>query len=356
MSPIRLRPDLANLPPYKPGKAPAASDRPQYKLSANENPFPPLPAVIDAVVAHVGGINSYPNLAAPEAVAAIAARQGVDAASVVLGAGSVELVSQIIRATSGPGDEVIFAWRSFEAYPLLISAAGATPVPVPLTAEAAHDLPAMAAAITEHTRVIFLCNPNNPTGTTVTAADVESFLAAVPEHIAVIIDEAYVHFNTATDGPDGVDLFRRYPNIIVTHTFSKAYGLAGLRIGYAIAPAPVAVALRTMALPFGVSTLAQFAAIASLEAEAELQERVEQLIAARTAFADALAQRGWTLPTSQANFLWFPFGADTLAAAEVLERHGVISRAFAGEGLRLTIGSPEAMVAALVALDEIGAR
>lgn len=343
MSTLRLR-DLSGIPDYRPGKAaPPSPDGPvPFKLSSNENPYPPLPSVTEALHGTSALVNRYPETAARELTRELCARHDVGPDRLVLGSGSVEVVSQLIRATAGEGDEVIFAWRSFEAYPMLTLAAGATPVPVPLTADHRHDLDAMLAAVTDRTRLILVCNPNNPTGTTVTRRDLDRFLAAVPEDVTVVIDEAYVEFNRDPDSPRGIDHFRRHPNVAVAHTFSKAYGLAGLRVGYALAPAQLAAAMRKVALPFGVTALAQAAAVASLRAEDELAERVDHLVGERMRVTRALAEEGWTLPRSEANFLWFPLGEHTMAAAAVFEAHGLLVRPFDREGFRVTIAEPEA--------------
>jgi histidinol-phosphate aminotransferase len=342
MSELRLRNDLAAVPEYKQGKAaPAAAPGEVVKLSSNENPYPPLASVTEAVAARLDSVNRYPETAARELTSVLVSRFDVESQNLVFGAGSVEIISQLIRATSGAGDEVLYAWRSFEAYPMLVRAAGATPVEVPLTADHRHDLEAMLAAITPATRLILVCNPNNPTGTTVGAEDLASFIERVPEHIVVVVDEAYVHFNRRGDSPVGVELFRRFPHVAVAHTFSKAYGLAGLRVGYAIAPTGLAAAMRKVAVPFGVTALAQTAAVASLAAELELQERVDALVAERERVVSALTLAGWRLPETQANFLWLPLGADTAAAVEVFEEFGLLVRGFAGEGLRVTIAEVE---------------
>lgn len=345
MSELRLRTDLAAVPEYKQGKAApaagAAGSGSVIKLSSNENPYPPLPSVVEAVTDRLDRFNRYPETAAPALTAALTERFGIEPANLVFGAGSVESISQLIRATSGAGDEVLFAWRSFEAYPMLVRAAGATPVEVPLTADLRHDLDGMLAAITPKTRLILVCNPNNPTGTTIGADELTAFISRVPSHIVVVVDEAYLHFNRRTDSPVGVEMFRRFPNVAVAHTFSKAYGLAGLRVGYAIAPAHLAAAMRKVAVPFGVTGLAQAAAVASLEAEAELQERVDALIAERERVVGALELAGWRLPETQANFIWLPLGDDTLAAVDVFEEFGALVRGFAGEGLRATVAETE---------------
>ncbi|WP_341945924.1 histidinol-phosphate transaminase [Microbacterium sp. LWH11-1.2] len=344
MSELRLREDLRAIPDYRPGRATtqSASDGPIYKVSSNENPYPPLPSVAAAIADRVSHINRYPETAATALTALLCARFDVEPANVVLGSGSVEVVSQLMRATAGEGDEVLFAWRSFEAYPMLVRAAGAIPVAVPLTADHRHDLDAMLAAITDRTRLVIVCNPNNPTGTTIGAEELTAFLDAVPRDIAVVIDEAYVHFNERADSPSGIEYFRRYDNVAVAHTFSKAYGLAGLRVGYALAPERLANALRKVAIPFGVTDLAQTAAVASLNAESELSARVADLVTERERVVHAFRDAGIDLPETQANFIWVPFGDATVAAAELLEQHGLLVRPFAGEGFRVTIAEREA--------------
>ncbi|PQZ89031.1 histidinol-phosphate transaminase [Arthrobacter sp. MYb227] len=338
---IAQRNSLQAIPAYKQGATPGEHEK-AFKLSSNENPFAPLPAVTTALVAELGRINEYPNAAAPELVAMLAERFKVAPENIALGAGSVEVAGQLIHATTNPGAEVMFAWRSFEAYPILTHVAGATPVMVPLDAQGGHDLPAMAAAITERTSLIFICNPNNPTGTVVDSAAVDAFMAKVPAHVLVVIDEAYVHFNIHGDSAIGLDFFHRYPNVAVLHTFSKAYGLAGLRIGYAIAPAAVAENLRKTAIPFGVSALAQRAAVLSLNHEAELQVRIDKLITERAGLVKALRDAGIQLWDSHANFIWLATKERTEAIDAALRAAGVWGRAFPGEGIRISIGSPEA--------------
>ncbi|MDH6112030.1 histidinol-phosphate aminotransferase [Kitasatospora sp. MAP12-15] len=331
----RLRPSLDGIPTYKPGK-PAGAEA--FKLSSNENPYEPLPGVLEAALAAAGSFNRYPDMAVGELTAELAQRFGVPAEHLATGPGSVGVAQSLVLSTAGPGDEVIFAWRSFEAYPIITQVAGATPVAVPLTAGEEHDLDAMLAAITPRTRLIFVCNPNNPTGTAIRRPELERFLDAVPGDILVVVDEAYREFLRDELVPDGVELYRERPNVCVLRTFSKAYGLAGLRIGFAIAHEPVATALRKTALPFGVSQLAQDAAVASLRAEEALMVRVEALVGERTRVAGALAEQGWTLAESQANFVWLRLGERTLDFAAACAAAGVIVRPFPGEGVRVTIG------------------
>jgi histidinol-phosphate aminotransferase len=335
----RLRQAIEGIPGYKPGKVPAGGAA--FKLSSNENPYPPLPAVLEVLASAASQVNRYPDLAATALVSALSERFGVPGEDIATGTGSVGVAQQLLQATTGPGDEVLFAWRSFEAYPILVQIVGGTSVRVPLTADARHDLPAMAAAVTERTRLIFLCSPNNPTGPAIRRAELDAFLDAVPTDVLVVLDEAYREFVTDPEVPDGLELYRARPNVAVLRTFSKAYGLAGLRVGYAVAPAQVAAALRACAVPFGVSGVAQVAAVASLRAEGELRDRVDALVAERERVVTALRGQGWDLPDTQANFVWFPLGDRTAAFAGACEAAGVMVRPFAGDGARVTIGTPD---------------
>ncbi|MEU6094213.1 histidinol-phosphate transaminase [Streptomyces sp. NPDC047079] len=338
----RLRAELEGIPTYRPGK-PAASGGPvAYKLSSNENPYPPLPGVMERVTAAVASFNRYPDMACTGLLCELSERFGVPQSHLATGTGSVGVAQQLLQATSGPGDEVIYAWRSFEAYPIITQISGATAVQVPLTSDEVHDLDAMADAITDRTRLIFVCNPNNPTGTVVRRAELERFLDRVPSDVLVVLDEAYREFIRDVQVPDGVELYRKRPNVCVLRTFSKAYGLAGLRVGFAIAHEPVAAALRKTAVPFGVSQLAQEAAVASLRAEDELLGRVGSLVCERTRVVDTLRAQGWTVPETQANFLWLRLGERTLDFAAACEQAGVVVRPFPGEGVRVTIGESEA--------------
>ncbi|MGW3725408.1 histidinol-phosphate transaminase [Streptomyces sp. F001] len=338
----KLRAELEGIPTYKPGKPAAAGGPVAYKLSSNENPYPPLPGVMEAVTAAASSFNRYPDLACTDLMNELSDRFGVPVSHLATGTGSVGVAQQLIQATSGPGDEVIYAWRSFEAYPIITQISGATSVQVPLTPGAVHDLDAMADAITDRTRLVIVCNPNNPTGTVVRRAELERFLDRVPSDVVVVLDEAYREFIRDPEVPDGVELYRNRPNVCVLRTFSKAYGLAGLRVGFAIAHEPVAAALRKTAVPFGVSRIAQEAAIASLRAEDELFGRVGSLVGERNRVVDGLRGQGWTLPESQANFVWLPLGERAVAFTEACEAAGVVVRPFPGEGVRVTVGETEA--------------
>ena len=287
-------------------------------------------------------MNRYPDMGNVALYDALAARFRVPVADLAAATGSVGLIYQLISAFCEPGDEVVHAWRSFEAYPIAVTAAAATGVPVPLLADGRHDLPAMAAAVTERTRVVLVCTPNNPTGPSVTQTELDEFLAVVPPHVVVVVDEAYVEFVRMNDAIDAIATYRAHPNVVVTRTFSKAYGLAGFRVGYAIAPAPLAAALRAVSLPFGVSSVAQAAAIASLAAESELLDRVAALVEERDRVVAGVRDAGWELPDAQGNFVWFETGADTVRFAAEADELGIVVRPFAGEGARVSIGEPEA--------------
>ncbi|GAA4404075.1 histidinol-phosphate transaminase [Fodinibacter luteus] len=342
-APVRLRDALDALPAYTPGRpASAPPGVTAYKISSNENPYPPLPAVLDTVRDAASQMNRYPDMSVGALTQVLAARLGVPAARLAFGPGSVGVLGQLIAATCDMGDEVVFAWRSFEAYPILVTLAGAVPVQVPLTADARHDLVAMADAITPRTRVVLVCTPNNPTGTTVGDAELEVFLERVPSDVLVVIDEAYLEFVTAPDSPDALAVHRSRPNVAVLRTFSKAYGLAGLRVGYAVAHEPVAEALRKAAIPFGVNSLAQAAAVASLEAVDELEVRVKELVAERERVVAALRDQGWSPPDAQANFVWFSLGSRTVEFAAACQDAGLTVRPYGSDGARATIAEREA--------------
>ncbi|MFE3941551.1 histidinol-phosphate transaminase [Streptomyces sp. NPDC059118] len=338
----KLRAELDGVPAYVPGKPAAAGGPVAFKLSSNENPYPPLPGVMESALAAAANFNRYPDMACTGLMNELADRFGVPLSHLATGTGSVGVAQQLLQATSGPGDEVIYAWRSFEAYPIITQVSGATSVKVPLNEGEVHDLDAMADAITDRTRMIFVCNPNNPTGTVVRRAELERFLDRVPGDVLVVLDEAYREFIRDVEVPDGIEIYRDRPNVAVLRTFSKAYGLAGLRVGFAVAHEPVAAALRKTAVPFGVSQLAQDAAVASLRAEDELLGRVGSLVSERQRVQRALAGQGWTVPDSQANFVWIRLGDRTAGFAAACERAGVVVRPFAGEGVRVSIGEDEA--------------
>ena len=335
----RFRPVLDTVPAYKPGQAPAAPAGEAHKLSSNESPYGPLPSVVEVIAEAAGAVNRYPDNGAAALTEAIAERFAVPVGHVAVGCGSVGVLQQLMEAVGEPGAEVLYAWRSFEAYPPLADLAALTSVRVPLRGET-HDLAAMAAAITSRTRLIFICNPNNPTGTVVGHAELAWFLDQVPPDCLVVLDEAYHEYVRDPGVPDGLDLYPARPNLAVLRTFSKAYGLAALRVGYLIGHEPVAAAVRKTQLPFAVNALAQTAAIASLAAGAELMERVELVLAERGRVARELRDQGWTVPPTEANFVWLALGPDTGAFAAASEEAGVIVRPYPPDGVRVSIGAP----------------
>jgi histidinol-phosphate aminotransferase len=337
----RFRPVLDQFNPYKPGKRVANAAGRSFKLASNECPFGPLPSVAEAIAAAAAEINWYPDNRAEALTEAIARRHDVPVSHIALGCGSVGVVQQLLAAAAEPGTEVLYAWRSFEAYPILVPLTGAADVRVPLQDER-HDLPAMADAVTPRTRVIFVCNPNNPTGTIVHAAELDEFLDRVPADCLVVLDEAYADYVRDPAVPNGIDLYRDHPNVAVLRTFSTAHGLAGLRVGYLVGQDPVAAAARTTMLPFTVNALAQTAAIASLAAEAELHERVDLAVKERARVRDELLAQGWTVPPTEANFVWLRLGPDTQDFAAACGKAGISIRPFGDEGARISVGTPEA--------------
>ncbi|UEL28197.1 histidinol-phosphate transaminase [Pseudarthrobacter sp. L1SW] len=334
-----VRAAIASLPAYIAGRS--AETALTAALASNESHFAPLPSVVDVISAEAGRIHRYPSMGAVDAREAIARHLSVSPDEVAAGPGSSGVLQQIISAVCGHGDEVVFAWRSFEAYPILVTVAGAVPVPVPLRDDEHHDLPAMAAAVTGRTRLVILCSPNNPTGVSITAEALEEFLAAVPPQVLVVLDEAYVEFQRGP-GVDSLELYGRYPNLCILRTFSKAYGLAGLRIGYAIARPALAEGLRRTAIPFGVNRMAQAAAVASLAAQGEIRERTDTVAGERTRVVSALRQSGWNVPDSQANFYWLRASdglREQILAA--LSDADILARGYAGDGVRVTLADRE---------------
>ncbi|MEV6321905.1 histidinol-phosphate transaminase [Nocardia sp. NPDC051787] len=333
----QIRPDLDSIPAYTPGRSHPGA----VKLASNETTFGPLPAAAKAIAEAAESANRYPDNQVAELRAALADFLGVGFDNVAVGCGSVALCQELVQITcASASDEVLFAWRSFEAYPIVTKVGNATAVQVPLTAGQVHDLDALAAAVTERTKLIFVCNPNNPTGTAVGKAELVRFLDAVPPHVLVVLDEAYYEYLRLADHPDGVELGRTRPNVVVLRTFSKAYGLAGLRVGYAVGDPAVITALLKVHIPFSVNRLAQAAAIASLEARHELLDRTDVLVAERGRVRDALVAAGYRVPSSQANFVWLPLGERSAEFGEASAAAGVLVRPYGTDGVRVTVGDP----------------
>jgi len=331
------RADLDALPAYVPGRsAPGA-----IKLASNEVPYGPLPGVLEAIAEAAAGVHRYPDMGVLALREALAAKYGVDVDRVVTGCGSVALAEHLIRAACLPGDEVVYSWRSFEAYPIIAAVAGATSVQVPNTLRHAHDLPAMAERITDRTRVVLVCNPNNPTGTALRTAELDRFIDAVPEQTLVVLDEAYREFVTDPDVPDGLVRYGDRPNVVVLRTLSKAWGLAALRIGFLVANPAVAGAIRKVVTPFSVSAAAQAAALAALRADDEMRRRADAVIAERSRVLATVRALLPEVPETESNFVWLPLRERAVDFAAACEQAGVIVRPFAGDGVRVTIGTPE---------------
>ncbi|MEU6641275.1 histidinol-phosphate transaminase [Saccharomonospora sp. NPDC046836] len=336
-SAIPTRADLAALPAYVPGRTiPGA-----IKLASNEVPGGPLPSVAAAIAQATSQVNRYPDMGSQALAERLAGELDVPTERIAIGCGSVSLCQQVVQAMCAPGEEVLFAWRSFEAYPIVTQVANAAAVTVPLDAGHRHDLGAMLDAITPATRVVFVCNPNNPTGTVVHREALTEFLDRVPPHVLVVLDEAYREFVTDREVPDGLEFARTRQNVAVLRTFSKAYGLAGLRVGYAVGPEEVVTALRKVYVAFSVNALAQTAALASLDAKDELLARCADIVLERTRVRETLLAAGYEVPETEANFVWLPLGERTVEFAQHQLEHKVVVRPFAGDGVRVTISTPE---------------
>ncbi|WP_405735706.1 histidinol-phosphate transaminase [Streptomyces sp. NBC_01537] len=330
---VRIRSSLAALPAYVPGrKVPGTT-----VLASNESPYGLLPGVAARLAASAGGVSRYPDMSATGLVNALAEHHGVDPARIAVGAGSSEVCGQLLHAVVDPGDEVVFGWRSFEAYPILTTVAGGTAVRVPLQGRTL-DLDAMAAAVTDRTRLVFVCNPNNPTSTAVGAEDLRRFADRVPDDVLIVVDEAYREYADPALVPDGLRLLGDRPNVVVTRTFSKAYGLAGLRVGYCVAAPAVAAQVRKTQVPFSVTALAQEAAVAALGEGREVARRAALTVAERGRMRTGLRALGYEVPASQANFVWLPLAGASADFAGHCLRGGVVVRPFPGEGVRVTVG------------------
>lgn len=365
----KTRADLEQVPAYVPGKAVPGA----LKIASNEMTQPPLPSVVEVISQTIAdpttSPNRYPDMGAVDLRIKLGEHLGLPMEQVAVGCGSSALCLQLVQATCADGDEVVFPWRSFEAYPLLARVAGATPVPVPLDAQGRNDLSAMAAAITDRTRLVFVCNPNNPTGTTITREAFAEFMAQVPGDVVVALDEAYIELvDEATHAatPLAHELLDTYPNLVGLRTFSKVYGLAGLRVGYMFGPEKLVEAVNKVAIPFSVNTLAQIAALTSLDAQEELTARIAEVRAQRVAVTEAInaaTGRETVLPNSQANFIWIDEGrianlsllddvsvATTTDLGDFLAQRNILIRCFAGEGARITITTEEETSQLLAAL------
>jgi histidinol-phosphate aminotransferase len=343
----RVKPRVATLQPYQPGKPIEELERElgihnSLKLASNENPLGPSPQALEAVRGALHGVNRYPDGASFQLRRALSRRLDVPEEQLVFGCGSSELLELLAKSFVGEGDEVVYAWPSFAMYPIVMRGAGANPVEVPLDGQCVHDLDAMARAVSERTQVVIVCNPNNPTGTSVGAEAFDRFVAGLPEDVVLVIDEAYGEYARRADFPDALAWVARRPATVVLRTFSKIYGLAGLRVGYAVAGAELAGYLERARLPFNVNSLSEVAACAALEDE-------EHVSSARRRNAEGLAylerelgELGLETWPSDANFILVRTGEDVY---EPLLREGVIVRPMGGYGMpdcvRVTVGLPE---------------
>lgn len=342
-----VKPHIRELEPYRPGKPVEELERElglsgSIKLASNESPLGPSPKAVAALQKAIANIHRYPDGASYALRRKLSDRLGVDGAQLVFGAGADEILELLAKVLLGPGDECVYAWPSFAMYPIVVKGMGATPVPVPLDADMVHDLPAMAAAVNERTRLVFVCNPNNPTGTSVGAEALDAFIEGLRADVVVAIDEAYVDFARRRDFPDSLAWVRRRPGTIVLRTFSKIFGLAGLRIGYGVADPELADYLQRARHPFNVNRLAEVAATAALD-DRDYIERVTRLNAQGAEYLGReLRALGIEVVPTDANFVLARTGAEIY---DQLLAEGVIVRPMAGFGLpdhvRISIGLPE---------------
>ena len=346
------RPDLDRLPAYVAGRTVPGA----IKLASNEVPYGPLPGVVEAITRAAEQSHRYPDMGVVALRDKIAERYGVAAERVGTGCGSVAMAEHLARATCGVGDEIVYSWRSFEAYPIIAATTGATSVPVPNTATHGHDLDAMLAAVTDRTRMILVCNPNNPTGTALRRPELDAFLDAVPANVLVVLDEAYREFVTDPTVPDAMTAYADRPNVVVLRTLSKAWGMAGLRVGFIVGSPEVATTVRKVITPFSTSSVAQAAAMAALDQVPEMERRASLVIAERERVLAATRQLVPDVPESQANFVWLPLGDGSAAFAGACEAEGVIVRPFQGDGVRVTVGTAEENDAFLAAAQKALSR
>ncbi|GMV46723.1 MAG: putative phenylalanine aminotransferase [Pseudomonadota bacterium] len=342
----RPREALLGLTPYGSGR-PADAALPRHRLSSNESPFAPSPAVVEAAQRAARDAHRYPALVGEPLIELLAARHGRRRDEIAVGSGSVALIEQFVRAYAGPGDEVLMPWRSYEVYPLVIAGAGAQAVTAPLTAAQGVDVDALAARVTPRTRVLLLCNPNNPTGEALGAAALDALIERVPPSVLVVLDEAYREFVTRADVPDGAERYRDRPNVAVLRTFSKAYSLAGLRVGWCAAPPALIDGLRRVAPPFPVSAPALAAAAAALAETELLAQRTAAVVAERERMRRGLGELGLPVGDPQANFVWLPVAAAAADFAAAFLAAGVGVRLFPGEGVRITVGQADDSTAVL---------
>ena len=331
------RADLDALPAYVPGRTVPGA----IKLASNEVPYGPLPGVVEAITEAAANAHRYPDMGVVALRAALAERLAVEPERVATGCGSVALAEHVAKATCHDGDEIVYSWRSFEAYPIIAATTGAKSVRVPNRPDHGHDLAAMAASVTDRTRLVLVCNPNNPTGTAARRGALDAFVDAVPPSVLMVFDEAYREFVTDPGVPDGLAAYGDRPNVVVLRTLSKAWGMAGMRVGYLVAQPGVAASVRKVITPFSTSSVAQAAALAALAADTEMARRAALVIAERERLEITLHKLLPDVPQTQSNFVWLPLGDRSVPFAQACEAASVLVRPFAGEGVRVTVGTPE---------------
>jgi len=351
-----IREELAPMVPYAPGlRASEVRERcgceTIHKLSSNENPFGPVPVAVEAIKALLPRLNVYPDGSARALKGALASSLGVAVDNVVVGNGSNELLRLIAQAVLRPGDECVFAWPSFVVYPMVTQLMGATAIRVPLTDGQVHDLDAMLAAVTDRTRLLFLCNPNNPTGTIYSRESFRAFMDAVPDHVLVVVDEAYFEYVTSSDYSDALEWFDGVRPLCVLRTFSKIYSLAGLRVGYGVLPEAMVAAVNKIREPFNVSSVSQVAAYYSLQDAAEVERRREFNAVQRDALCAAFDRMGVRWFPSETNFVYI-LTETPVELFESLLTFGVIVRDFGtAPALRVGLGSAENTEATIAAFE-----
>jgi histidinol-phosphate aminotransferase len=327
-----------------------ATSRLLHALALNESPYPPLPSVQEAMAGAVARANRYPDLFPHRLAARIADWWAVEPRRVAVGSGSVGVALQLLRALIRPGDRIAYGWRNFDGYPLLAQIVGAQPLAVPLLPGGRQDLAALAAVVDARTRVLVVCNPHNPTGRAVLADELAILLRQVPADVTVVLDEAYAEFARHPDLADGPAALDRHPNLVVLRTFSKAYGLAALRVGYALGSPELMDRVRRQQPPFEINAIAAAAVEASLDAGDELRRRVDAVVAERDRLRRELRGSGWRIPPSDANCLWLAEPDRAAAGAAALAEAGVQVRSYPGEGIRITVGTRDANDAVLATL------
>jgi histidinol-phosphate aminotransferase len=354
---IEFNRSLETIPVY-PAASTYAFDGELVKLASNETPFSPHPQVLEAVEAELRTLNRYPDPAKSVLRRRISERTGVPEGRIAVGNGSCELLLAAGEAMLEPGAELVYAWPSFSIYPHIAAMSGARAITVPLNDAGEHDLEAMAREVNAATRMVIVCNPNNPSATALAPAAIDAFVAELPRHVAVLLDEAYIEFCTLQDPDESLALLGRHPNLVLLRTFSKVYGLCGLRVGYSLGTEDFRLAVDRVRQPFSVNALALAAATEALRHVDELERRVEQTVIERVHVESELAERGLETTDSQANFSWVSLGdrdedeiVDGLAERGVIIRAG---RALGEEGrMRVTYGSRAENDRFLAALDDL---